>query len=64
MNNWKIILTELVKEFSVSSCTEFADGELKNGASKELHTSIVILVQAPGPLGQCVMFNTNSFPWQ
>lgn len=38
-NNWKIILTELVEEYSIS-CTEIADDELNNSACKELHRSI------------------------
>lgn len=62
MNNWKIILTELVEDFSISR-TEVTD-ELNNSASKELHMSSQLLVQTSGPLGQCFMFNTDSFPWQ
>lgn len=63
MNNWKIILTKLVEDSSVS-CTEVTDAELDNSASKELHMSSQLLVQTSGPLGQCFMFDTDSFPWQ
>lgn len=38
-NNDKIILTELVEEFSIPR-TEIADDELNNIASKELHRSM------------------------